>query len=238
LDLNAALRSAYPDIAAQTAASNQADAKSIIGNLRLQLQDLNPTTGFRGGLNQSMKDFKDFGDAAKGADYELGQLASSTLPALTNGFGSMVEALGHGGKAFQDFGKAALNSISQVASKMASQEFATGVAMLAESIWDGFGPNPAAGASAAQHFAAAALFSAIGIGTAALGGGGGSNGGSGYNNRSLSQSQQNIQNSKGTATIVIKANRFLDTTDPDQMYALGKAIEAVSGNNIIVQYAG
>ena len=91
-------------------------------------------------------------------------------------------SIGAGTNVFKSFGKAAKQVIADVARSQAKEQMAKGVGKIAEGTWP---PNPLALQSAAKHFAAVALFAALG-GAAGGGqgyGGGGAGGGGGQGRR-------------------------------------------------------
>jgi hypothetical protein len=180
--------------ASQLTATTELWTKSVLGGLGLgpqagpvvdtkalqaQLDALKGGTGFAKGLHEG---FAGVDDDMKGFSESLGVIVGQQMPAFEDGLVQVFATLGRGGNVFKAFAQVAIGAIADVAAKMAASEFAQGLAMLARSIWDFFGPNPIAGASAAQHFAAAAAFGVIAgiagsFGGAGGGGGGGSSGG-------------------------------------------------------------
>jgi len=164
--------------------------------------------GFRDSFGDGAQYLEDF-------DERLGKMAGESIPALAEGFEKMFEALGRGGNVFATLGKGLSQMIAEVAAKMSAEEFAQGLAMLARSIWDFFGPNPVAGASATQHFAAAAAFGAL-AGAASLGGGSSrSYGGGGALGGPSFQQQQSTLQGAGNAPITVYLPRSGYVLDPN-----------------------
>lgn len=172
-----------------------------------------------------------FGMELGSINEELGEMAGTTLVNFADGWVEAFEAIGAGENVFASVGKAAKRAVADAATAQAKQQIAMGVAKIAAGI---FPPNPAAFLSAAQHFASAALFGALGgvaggVRQTAPGGGVGERG------PISGQSLQDVRGGVGVppAEIVIQGS-LLDMSDPAQADALAKAISDLSGRNITV----
>lgn len=188
---------------------------------------------FRAGFETSTAAILDAQWALTDFDVTLGRLAGETLVNFQDAFVEAFEAVGAGENVFASLSKAIKRSIADAATAEAKVQIATGVAKIAAGI---FPPNPAAFASAAQHFAAAALFAAA---AGAIGGvrkerpGGGGVGGRG------AISEQSIQETRlaggpPPATLIVQGS-LLDMSDPAQADAMAKALSDLSGREITVQ---
>lgn len=157
-------------------------------------------------------------------------LVRGSVEALGDAFLSAFAAIGSGEPVFKSLGKAAKAMIADVARMAAREQMAKGAAKLAEAI---FG-HPTAGPSAAQHFAAAAMFSALaGMAGGSGGGGRGRGPGSGHGGGGMGRDRDAFNDGRGPAQIVIEGG-FLDMNNPEQADRLAKAIEQLSGRRVIV----
>lgn len=191
---------------------------------------------FQIGFAEATSVLGDFEGAAEGINETLGRLVGTTLVLFQAGFVEAFEAIGAGDKVFASLGKAIKRSLADAATAEAKVEVARGVAKLAAGL---FPFNPAALASSAQHFAAAALFGAA---AGAIGGTRGAAPGGGVGGRGpiSSQSIQEVQLAGGlpTATVNITGGGAFNMNDPQMADEFAQAITDLTGRNIIVNVGG
>ena len=187
---------------------------------------------FRLGFFEATEQLGEFETQTRSVEEALGSLAGGALVNFQDGFVEAFEAIGTGEAVFASLGKAVKRSLADAATSEAKIEVARGVAKLAAGL---FPPNPAAFASAAQHFAAAALFGAA---AGAIGGtrqaqpGGGGVGGRGPISDSSIQQVQGVGGLPPSKLII--QGSLLDMSDPAQADALGEALSTLAGRRIIV----
>jgi hypothetical protein len=177
--------------------------------------------------------------AAKAQDLNsvLGNLAGSTLVALQDGFANAFEAIGQGGNAFGELGKAAKNAVAQAAGAEGRLAFGRGLAELAKAISNPV-TAPKSLAAAGKFFAAGAFLSTLagtlggsgGRGGAGGAGGGGIGGAGGLNNSSLGQTGAG----QGTVTINITGGGILDMTNADTQRSFVRALESVTNKRAVI----
>jgi len=188
---------------------------------------------FQTAFVESLDPLNEFVDSTQTLDDTLGRMAGETLINLGAAFNDAFAAIGAGEPVFGAITKAIKASIAETAAAEGRLEFARGAAKIAAGI---FPPNPAAIASGLQHFAAGALFSAIG---GALGGGQGPRGagggaGGGFTGRNeLRPTVDPFEASRSPSTIIIQGG-ILDMSDPAQADALAKALSDLSGRDVSV----
>jgi len=166
----------------------------------------------------------------------FGELAGNLIPNLGAAFSDAFAAVGEGANVFSAVANAAKKAIGETAAAEGRVEFARGVAKIAAGI---FPPNPAAFASAAQHFAAGALLTTIG---GALGGGGaarpgrGAGGGAGGNlGGELRRRNDPFAERPSVVVQFPRGPQLLDPTDAQQAEAFKKMFEELTGTDAIVE---
>jgi len=198
-----------------------------------------PEMGLPGGFEMAGVDLPDpveirslgqqIGDSMKdalGPAMDLEEVLGSGLVS------AMQEFAGASGLAAKGFEEAFLGSIGQIASALAQMYLAQAIAAVADFISNPI-LNASSLAAAAKYTAAAAgLFTLSG----ALGGGSGGGGGGRSGSSQAFRSTDSLAGGadRGEATIIIEGG-LLDTSDPRQMEALKRAMEAVSSRRITIR---
>lgn len=207
--------------AAQQAATNMANISNIpLGQ---------PVNEFLQGFEAGLGPLKEFVTLTESLEHSLGNLASTTLVNLSEGFVTAFEAVGGGANIFKSLEKSIKQSVAQAAAAEARIEAARGAAKIAAGI---FPPNPAALLSGAKHFAAAAAFGAI----AGVAGGSGGRGGGGTSSAIADRDRLvNTTNSveRGIVNITVKGDRYLDAGNPKVLEAIANGMNAAKDARLI-----
>lgn len=197
------------------------------------LQDLESKGPLLGTFSSSLgKGLSGLTNQSANLNEMLGTLGAKTVPALASGFQAMFAAVASHQNVFRAFAQVATGAIAEVAAKMAAEQFAEGLAMVADSIWHFLGPNPIAAVSAAKHFEAAAVFgsiaagASIGAGLAGGGGGGSSGGGGGYSGGQFVPNNGQ-QNGVGGTTVIIQ------TIDPSSKAVINQMIYELNRSQML-----
>ena len=184
------------------------------------------------GLGEAANEFIEVNTHALQLHETLTDLAGTALPSLAEGFASVFATVGQGGNIFASMGKAAMKAAGQAAMAEGRVEIGRGIAAGALALMG----NPAAAASAAQHFLAGGLLTALGAELGGIGGGSSSGGGSGGSSGAAgAQSTANNMTDTKTPNNVTIVGRF-NPTDPEWLDELAQSINAATDRRVLINY--
>lgn len=176
---------------------------------------------FGSAFTDALEPIRAFREEARAANEILGDLAGSSIVAVTDSLASMAVQLGQTGRVVTNPVKAIKGMLGEIAKTEGKYHIKRGAAIIAEGGWP---PNPAAVLAGLKEIAAGTALAAFG--GAAEGGSGGAGGGrfsGGTSPGRFAQDQQAAQDSRGTLQVVFDKG-YVNPGDPAFQALLAEAL--------------